>query len=61
MADTEQGAVYGPSPLAVPDEATDLEAARLARSFPLPTEELREIAARNPPPQGWYEETGEPF
>jgi hypothetical protein len=43
------------------EEAEDQETAKLAASFPLSNDELRELAAKHPPQQSWYEETGKPF
>jgi hypothetical protein len=33
----------------------------LIEKFTLPSEKLRELVAKNPPPQSWYEETIDPF
>jgi hypothetical protein len=33
----------------------------LVDKFSIPTEKLKELAAKNPPPNSWYEETIDPF
>jgi hypothetical protein len=33
----------------------------LIEKFSLPAEKLRELAAKYPPPQSWFEETADPF
>ena len=33
----------------------------LIEKFSLPAETLRELAAKTPPPQSWFEETTDPF
>ncbi|MCI0702195.1 MAG: hypothetical protein L0241_14015 [Planctomycetia bacterium] len=33
----------------------------LVEKFSLPAEKLKELAAKYPPPQSWYEETTDPF
>jgi hypothetical protein len=56
-ADLEQKRALLESRWHTPEDLEDL----VAESYPLPAARLKAIAARNPPPQSWYDEECRPF